>query len=205
MAMTIFYVLHDKLYANITNKCSCSCVFCLRQSGDSVGDADSLWLEREPGLTEIKAAFDAANLDGMTEIVFCGYGEPTERARDVIEISKYIRSKCKLPLRINTNGLVKLIDPGFDMRELAAVDSVSISLNAENAEEYLRITRPGFGEGSFEAMLDFAREAKNYTGACFTVVDVLEPSRIEKCRRIAEDAGVPLKVLHLVTVNAEHD
>ncbi len=51
--MTIFYEFEGKLYANITNKCPCSCVFCIRKNGDSVADNDSLWLEHEPSYEEI--------------------------------------------------------------------------------------------------------------------------------------------------------
>ena len=38
--MTIFYEFEGKLYANITNRCPCSCVFCIRKNGDSVADND---------------------------------------------------------------------------------------------------------------------------------------------------------------------
>ena len=199
--MTIFYKLFDKLYINITNKCSCDCIFCLRQTGSSVGDAPSLRLTREPDMDEIKAAFDNADLTGMTEIVFCGFGEPLERAEDVIETAHYIRSKCALPLRINTNGLVRLINPVFDISKLAAVDSISISLNADNAEEYLRVTRPRFGIGAFDEMLAFARDAKKYTAVVFTIVDSLEAHRIEKCREIAAEIGAPLRIRSFVSDN----
>ena len=56
--MKIFYDLNGALYANITNECPCACRFCLRNNGDSVGGNDSLWLEHEPTIAEIKAAFD---------------------------------------------------------------------------------------------------------------------------------------------------
>ena len=57
--MTLVYEVGDGLYVNLTNRCPCACTFCLRQSGDSVGGADSLWLEREPTLEEVMAAFEA--------------------------------------------------------------------------------------------------------------------------------------------------
>ena len=44
--MTIFYEFEGKLYANITNRCPCSCVFCIRKNGDSVADNDSLSTSR---------------------------------------------------------------------------------------------------------------------------------------------------------------
>ena len=34
--MTILYKVHNNLYVNLTNKCPCSCTFCLRQTMDHV-------------------------------------------------------------------------------------------------------------------------------------------------------------------------
>jgi TatD family-associated radical SAM protein len=202
--MTIFYKLYDKLYINLTNRCSCACVFCLRDSGKGVGDADTLWLPHEPSLEEICAAFDAVNISGMTEIVFCGYGEPMERADAVIAACEYIKSKCALPVRLNTNGLVKLIAPDFDMSSLRLFDSVSVSLNADSAEEYVRITQPKFGLESFEIMKNFAREAKEFTAVSFSVVDIIGAERIENCRKIAEDMNIPLRIRGHVTQNEDY-
>ena len=79
--MTIFYEFEGKLYANITNKCPCSCIFCIRKNGDSVADNDSLWLEHEPSYEEIIKAFDDFDKTGLHELVFCGYGECGRSAR----------------------------------------------------------------------------------------------------------------------------
>ena len=201
--MTIVYRLGNKLYLNITNACPCSCVFCLRGTQQGVGDAESLWLEREPSIDEIKKALDTSySFDDIDEIVFCGYGEPMERADDVIEICRYIKSdifaqknKPALPVRINTNGLVLLMHPGFDVSRLADVDTVSISLNADDDAEYLRVARPRFGAGSFDALLTFAREARAYTSVVFSVVEgTMSRERMENCRRIASEMGVVFRV-----------
>jgi len=192
--MTIFYRLGQKLYVNITNKCPCNCTFCIRKFTDSVGDAKSLWLEREPTLDEIKAAFKSRqDLQEISEIVFCGYGEPMERAEDVIEICKFMKS-LKIPIRINTNGLVRLINPAFDISALSAADSISISLNADDAEEYNRLTNPKFGIESYTEMLNFAKLASKHTAVTLTVVDALSPERIENCHRIAESLNLSLMV-----------
>ena len=34
MAMTIVYEVGNNLYVNLTNKCPCSCTFCIRNNGD---------------------------------------------------------------------------------------------------------------------------------------------------------------------------
>lgn len=63
--MTILYKVHNNLYVNLTNKCPCSCTFCLRQTMDHVGESDSLWLTREPEYEEIIADFANFNVDAL--------------------------------------------------------------------------------------------------------------------------------------------
>lgn len=200
--MTILYRLGSKVYLNITNACPCACLFCLRETQSGVGDADSLWLTREPGLDEIKLALNGYSFDGVDEIVFCGYGEPMERADVVIAIAKYLKSdafaqknKPALPVRLNTNGLVYLMWPNFDISGLASIDTVSISLNADDALEYLRVARPRFGEASFDALLRFARDARDYTSVVFSVVEgTMNPARLDNCKRIAGEMGVGFRL-----------
>ena len=46
---TITYEYENALYVNLTNRCDCSCVFCLRHNGHKGSIyADDLWLEHEP-------------------------------------------------------------------------------------------------------------------------------------------------------------
>jgi len=170
-----------------------------------VGEADSLWLEHEPTLEEIKAAFDSCNFPGLTpgkaghttvgsaEIVFCGYGEPMERADTVVDVCEYIKSKSDSLLRLNTNGLVRLINPEFEINRLQIFDSISISLNADNAEDYMKVTNPRFGLQSFGAMLDFVKAAMKFSEVSLTVVKS-ENVNVEKCRSIAEELGVSFRV-----------
>ena len=43
--MTISYEYEDCLYVNLTNRCDCACVFCLRHNGHKGSIyADDLWL-----------------------------------------------------------------------------------------------------------------------------------------------------------------
>lgn len=194
------------MYINITNGCPCDCVFCIRNNADSITDNDSLWLEHEPDFTEITAAFDKFDKAGMSEAVFCGYGEPTVRADMLLKTAEYIKANSNFKIRLNTNGLVRLIHKDFDIsRFKGLIDSVSISLNADNAKRYNEITRPSFGIPAFDEMLRFAREMKDLgikTG--FTVVDVITSDEIKKCRDIAESMGIPLRVRHYVTDNESY-
>ncbi len=204
--MTIFYKFEGKLYINLTNGCPCRCVFCIRNNADSIRDNDSLWLEHEPSFEEITAAFEAFDKSGMTEAVFCGYGEPMVRADMVVRVAEYIKQHSDLKLRLNSNGLVKLIHPDFDVNSLKGlIDSVSISLNAPDAKRYNEVTRPSFGEQSFEVMLDFAKQMKTICGSVgLTVVDVITPKEIERCRELCDELGIPLRVRTYVSDNESY-
>ncbi len=161
--MTLVYEVGDGLYVNLTNRCSCACTFCLRQSGDSVGGADSLWLEREPTFEEVMAAFEAFDVDRYREVVFCGYGEPTEAFDLLVRVARAVKERYGKPIRLNTNGQGSLINGRDIAPELeGVVDSVSISLNTPDAARYQQIVRSRYGEAAFQGMLDFAREARRY-------------------------------------------
>ena len=135
--MTIFYRFEGKMYINITNGCPCSCVFCLRNNADSIKDNDSLWLEHEPSFEEITAAFDSFDKTGITDAVFCGYGEPTVRADMLVKTAEYIKKNSDMRIRLNSNGLVRLIHPDFDINIFKGlIDSVSRSLNAPETIGY---------------------------------------------------------------------
>ena len=68
----IVYQYKNQVYLNITNRCPCRCEFCIRSHGDSVGDAENLWFEREPELEEIFDAVDSFDFSGCREIIYCG-------------------------------------------------------------------------------------------------------------------------------------
>ena len=195
--MTITYPVHNGIYVNVTNRCPCACTFCLRQNGESVYGSDSLWLEGEPTVKEVCDSIDTWDLNKYNEVVFCGYGEPTERLDDLLEVAKYIKSKSDIKIRINTNGLADLIwnEPTAPKLQ-GLIDTVSISLNATNKEEYLKIVRPKFGIESYEAMLKFTKECTKYVpSVVMTVVDiVVSKEEQEICRKICESVGATLRI-----------
>ena len=194
------------MYINITNGCPCKCVFCIRNNADSITDNDSLWLEHEPSFEEIVEAFERFDKSGITDAVFCGYGEPTVRADMVVKTAEYIRQHSDMKIRLNTNGLVKLIHPDFDIQRFnGLIDTVSISLNAPDAKRYNEVTRPHFGEPAFQAMLDFARDMTNMgVETKFTVVDVISKDEIARCRELADSMGIPLRVREYISDNESY-
>ena len=196
----IVYTYGGSVYLNITNACPCKCEFCIRNNGDGVGDADTLWFSgHSPSFDEIKAEIDAFDFSKYAgEIIFCGYGEPTCAYDVFVKTSKYLKEKmpnCKL--RINTNGLSDLLNKKETAKEICSlVDTVSISLNAPTSEKYEALCHPTFKEKAFPAILKFAEECKNEGTAFvkFSLVDVISKEDIEACKKIADSMGIPLRV-----------
>ena len=191
----MLYTVGNKIYVNLTNRCPCACTFCIRQNGDGAYGSDSLWLEREPTVDEVIAEFGKYDISKYTEVVFCGYGEPMERAEDVAFIGRYVKENLGLPVRLNTNGLGDKINgkPTAEMLE-GAVDIVSISLNQCDREKYNAVTRPKWEDG-FDAMIAFAADCKKFVPkVMFTVVDVIPPEDISRCKALAMSLGIELRV-----------
>lgn len=194
---TILYKVHNNLYVNLTNKCPCACTFCLRQTRDHMDDSGVLWLEHEPSFEEVIEEFKKIDVSQYKEIVFCGFGEPTEAFPVLIQVAKYIKEHFQNPIRINTNGLGNLINGRDITPELEGlIDTISISLNTPNAEEYHKIVRSKFGEQSFDAMLTFAKEAKKYVPnvVLSTVATTITAEEEKQCQKICDDLGVTYRI-----------
>ncbi|MGI6743556.1 MAG: TatD family nuclease-associated radical SAM protein [Eubacteriales bacterium] len=208
--MTITYEVGDGLYINLTNRCSNACAFCVRTikdgvSSSSVGDRlygaeGSLWLEREPSLDEITAEIKSRDLSKYSELVFCGYGEPTYRLRDMIKAAQFIKTVSGIPIRVNTNGSASLINR-ISVEEAAklfggCVDVVSISLNTSTPEAYVKVCRPVFGEAAWHNLLEFGAAVSKYVPkVIYSVVRGTDPNEdLELCRRLAESHGGELRI-----------
>ena len=194
----ITYEYFGSLYINMTNRCDCRCAFCIRDQEESA--LGGLWLQEEPTKEAVLANILAEDLRQYSEIVFCGYGEPTCRADDMLWICDQLHAAGRSdlpPIRLNTTGHGSLINHRDLAPELKGrLDAVSISLNAADPEGYLAITRPGAGRKAWDAMLDFTREAVRYVPkVMMTIVDFDKtPEEIEACRNLAESLGAVFRV-----------
>lgn len=185
---TIAYTIGDNLYLNVTDRCTLECAFCPKHNGSRRVHEYDLTLEHRPTLEEVIAAIgDPA---AYREVVFCGYGEPTLRLKLVLEVAEYIKSRGGR-VRINTDGLANLVHKRNVLPEMAGrVDALSVSMNAQNTEVYDRHCRPAL-KGSYEAMLEFLKEAPRYVPeVTATAIDGLEGVDIAACRALAEKLGV---------------
>ena len=197
--MTITYQVKGSVYVNLTNRCPCACRFCIRNNGPGVFGSGPLWLEREPTLDEVYESLDGWDYTRFREVVFCGYGEPTERLDVLLAAAERLkRMDASLRVRVNTNGLSDLINGRPTARLFAGkVDSLSISLNTDDADEYEAMCCPRFGAAAYPAMLAFAEEAAAVLPeVVMTVVGepVTDIEKQARCRAIAERLGARFRV-----------
>lgn len=196
--MSIVYRYGRNLYINLTNRCPCSCVFCVRDSTPRLGDADSLWLKEEPSAEDVLRELDWQMDPSVQQIAFCGYGEPTERLDAILDIAPRARNRFHRRIRLDTNGLGDLVNGRDIVPDLAKVlDSISISLNAPDAESYKRITRCRFGaEEAFDALTSFIRKCKQQIPeVTVSIVGGYQPEEDEKrCEELAKEFDVHFRI-----------
>ena len=198
--MTVVYESGENLYINLTNRCPNSCDFCVRTECEKhYGD---LWLEREPTAEEVIAEIKTRDLGKYENLVFCGFGEPTERLSDLLAIAEAVKAlRPETVIRLNTNGQANLIAERDVTAEFAGrVDVISVSLNAPTAKGYDAICHSRYGEAAFDALLDFAVKAKPYCKkVVFSVVDEsLTNAEIDACRALSEKLGIELRVREMI-------
>lgn len=194
---SIVYDYFGGLYINLTNKCPNACRFCIRNFTDSLGNADSLVLEEDPSIEEVKAELRRWDVSSYDEVVFCGYGEPTERLKELLELAAFIKASWGKPVRINTNGLADLIwgeetAPWLKGR----IDMVSISLNEADRDKYYELCRPRFGPESYDAIIKYIRDVKQYVPhvTVSVVSSAISSESLDACRAKAEELGVEFKI-----------
>lgn len=184
----------NTLYVNLTNKCTNSCIFCIRTTVDDI-KGKNMWLKGENfNANDVISQFD--NYKKPKEVVFCGYGEPLIKYDLLKEIALYLK-KQGIKIRINTNGIGNFINKRNIVPELAEfVDELSISLNAPNKKQYNEISRPKYID-AFDEMIDFAKKSiENNIKTTLSVVDEYPNYKvdIQACKKIADEIGADFKV-----------
>jgi cyclic pyranopterin phosphate synthase len=186
------YALGDALYLNVTSGCTLACVFCpkIRDRDFTLGGYD-LALAVNPSADQVWAAALATGIRGRSEVVFTGFGEPTRRLDQVLDLTRRLKAEGVGRVRIDTDGLASLREGRDVPLELAAagMDAVSVSLNAADAETYARICPSRYGEAAYAAVKEFIRSAvaclPEVAASCVALPGLSE----EGCRREAEALG----------------
>jgi len=176
-------------YINATNLCTNRCAFCVKQFTSGLSGYD-LYLEREPTTDELWEELQREIQAADSEVVWCGFGEPTTKLDLVLEVTRRIKERYPhIQVRLDTDGQAQLRYRSRSVvKELkeAGVDSVSISLNAENEEKYNLLCNPLYPD-AYNAVIQFARDcAKHFPKVRLSVVGGTDVD-ILKCRKIAEE------------------
>jgi len=178
------YQIGNALYINVTNRCNADCVFCDRKGYASVVGYNlkmpkSMEPPAEVYINEI------GDPKKYSEIVFCGFGEPTIRMDIIKEVAKYVKEKGGRT-RLNTDGHGNYINKRNILPELAGlIDAVSISLNSADPDQYAQLMQ--IDKSMFYEMVTFTKEAKKYIPEVIvTIVDLKEVDE-EKARKFAEE------------------
>ena len=188
---TLVYTIGSNLYINLTDRCTLACEFCPKIQGSMDVHEYNLLLSSRHSVEEyIKEIGDPGQYD---EIVFCGFGEPTLRVKELVKIACYCKD-AGTRVRVNSDGLGNLVNKRNILPELAkCVDSLSISMNAQNEAVYDQHCVPAV-KGSFDSMMEFLGLAPDYIpDTTATAIDGLEGVDIVACEAKANELGVKFR------------
>ena len=187
----IAYRIRNALYLNITNRCSNRCSFCAKFTDFTV-KGHKLLLDHEPTYPEVMDAI--GDPTGCDEVVFCGYGEPLLRLDLLKDVARDLKA-MGMKTRINTDGQANIVYGRNILPELAGlIDTVSVSLNAADADTYSRLCSTPFGADGFAAVCDFLREAPAHIPHVVASAVTVPGLDIEAVARLARELGVEFRV-----------
>ncbi len=186
----------DTLYLNITNRCSNNCSFCVRNFSSGLSGYN-LWLQKEPTANEIWSGFQKERKPSDRKTVWCGFGEPTIRLNELLTITQKIKKYYPhIYIRLNTDGLAQARNPERNVaQELgdAGIDSISISLNAENQKKYDQLCNPTI-PGSYRSLLKFAKNCKKHIPEVRLTAVYISGINLRACEKIAKQLGCSFKI-----------
>lgn len=195
MTDQLSYQIGDRLYLNITDRCTLECRFCPKTQDRPEVRGYDLRLSERPTVEQLIASVgDPAR---YAEVVFCGFGEPTLRLKVLLEVARWIKAHGGR-VRVNTDGLANLVHKDYTLPLLGeCVDAISVSMNAQNAAVYEEHCQPAL-PGSYEQMLDFLRAApRHIPEVTATAIRGLSGVDIAACARLAKTLGVAFRAREL--------
>lgn len=194
----VAYELHNNCYLNVTWRCTLRCSFCPKFKNIWTVQGYDLRLHNEPDVNEILQA--VGDVSRYREVVFCGMGEPTMRLGTIVEVARTLKLQGA-KIRLNTDGLANLLyRKDITPKLKGVIDTVSVSMNAQNTQLYDQLCRPAL-PGAYPAMLDFIQKAKKQVPhVVTTAIDGLPGVDINACTDIATELGVDFRMRYLDVV-----
>lgn len=206
---TLVYSINNEpnpktVYVNLTNACTNSCIFCLREQKDDVCGAQ-MWHDGNYKLEDVIEQFEKFHTSEqiVKNVVFCGYGEPFLKKDMMKAFAQYLRENYpEIKIRVNTNGHANAIYKTNVAEEFKGLlDEASVSLNSDNAEQYNEICQPKI-ENAYEAVKDFlkcCRQAGIKTYASIVTGFDEREINAENCEKIAKELGAEFRNREFIT------
>lgn len=220
--MQITYAMpgeRHRLFLNVVHACPNACLFCVDFQGGAFYGFDLK--HGHPATVEqiIAAVQRYPLLAEVTQVYFCGIGEPLLCYDVVVDTATRLRSVLArdVMLAVNTSGTFYHWNPRVDFAQ--HFDLIQVSLNAENEEKYEQICRPKF-RGAYQTLMSFLRHLRRFIEEtaipCRVELSVVDTSEVqylpakernrrdipkpdlEACRQVAASFGWPLKVKRLM-------
>jgi TatD family-associated radical SAM protein len=195
---TLAYGIEDRLYLNITDRCTLRCQFCPKSQGRYALRRYNLRLQALPTEDQLLNALPA-DFSPYQEVVFCGYGEPTLRLKLLLKTAQHIKAmNPHAHIRVNTDGLVNRVYRRNVLPLLQGnIDTLSVSLNAQDADHYALHCQPRFPD-AYPALLAFLAEAPRWIPhVTATAIEGLSGVDIPACARLAARLGISFRARYL--------
>lgn len=204
---TLIYSINNEkspktVYVNLTNACTNSCVFCLREQKDDVCGAD-MWHDDNYELEDIIEQFKKY-VPIPEQVVFCGYGEPFLKKDMMRDFAKYLRKNYpEIKIRVNTNGHANAVYKRNIVEEFKdLLDEVSVSLNSDNADQYDEICQPKI-DNAYEAVKKFIKACNEVgiktSASIVTGFDKDIVINVQNCEKIASELGASFRNREFIT------
>ena len=203
---TLVYSINNEpnpktVYVNLTNACTNSCVFCLREQKDDVCGSN-MWHDDKYTLEDVIEQFKTYTPTPQN-VVFCGYGEPFLKKDMMKAFAQYLRENYpEIKIRVNTNGHANAIYKTNVAEEFKGLlDEASVSLNSDNSEQYNEICQPKI-DNAYEAVKDFlkcCRQAGIKTYASIVTGFDEREINVENCEKIAQKLGAEFRNREFIT------
>ena len=186
----------ETVYVNLTNACTNSCVFCIRDQKDDVCGSN---MRHDDNYTieDIINQFEEYK-PTPTQVVFCGYGEPFLKKDMMKSFAKYLRKNYpEIKIRVNTNGHANAIYKTNVAEEFKnLLDEVSVSLNAANSNDYNEICSPKI-QDAYNEVKKFISSCVNAgiktTASIVTGFDNIHNVNVNECKQIANSLGADFR------------
>lgn len=221
----------ETVYVNLTNACTNACVFCLREQKDDVCGAQ-MWHDDKYTLEDVIEQFEkfhnpssngleivseersssqnsSSNLSLHSDqivknVVFCGYGEPFLKKDMMKNFAQYLKKNYpEIKIRVNTNGHANAIYKTNVIEEFKGlIDSVSVSLNSDNSEQYNQICKPKI-ENAYEEVKKFIKSCVeagiSVSTSVVTGFDENIEINIDNCEKISKELGANFRNREFIT------